>query len=98
MAGEQLRQPHRVDSRDRDMGPDAEHDQREQQEYQPLLQVAVLLAADVGKCVRHQGLGLSSAGLASDFFSFFGFFGACGLGSMTSTLPPAPSMAARAPF
>ena len=54
------------------MRADAEHHQRAEQEQQAPLEVAVLLAADVGKTGRHQALGVSS-GLASSRVSFPSF-------------------------
>src|SRR5258708_33363665 len=99
LAGEQIRQHVRIDARHRNMGADAEHHKRAQQEQQAPLQIAVLRAlAYVGKRGRHQAFGASSAA-CSGFFSFFFFSFLTGAGfSVYSTLPPAASIIERAPF
>src|SRR6185503_12398966 len=84
-----------------------------QQEDQATLEVAVLRAfSDVGERGGHQALGAafgacsalgaaftasSSAGSAFFAFFFFSFFTGAGF-SVYSTLPPAASIAARAPL
>src|SRR5581483_1268401 len=97
----EVREHHRVDSRHRDVRPDAENDERPEQKEQAPLEVAVLRSlADAGKSGRHQLFCSPSAACGSAFFAFFSFFffGSSAGFSAISTLPPVFSMAARAPL
>ncbi len=87
LALEQVRQHVRVDARHRDVRADAEHHQRAEQEQQPPLQVAVAPGFARG--------GKRGGQAPVPYAAFGASAGAC---AGASTLPPAASIAARAPL